>query len=253
LEVESHVLDNLAKRFAFFQGARDWTVTKSNLERFARQFPVQLQKPLCVLLEDVTTLDRSASRVGLERQLDACRDALPGSTVKIFGLSPNSGNILRAIAEGDLKTTLGDRFVFEHNDIMSLSVGDDTVVLVDDLITSGTQASTLLQALVGVPKESRLDPSEVNIFDGSLTQETIESLRHRPIRVVYVYGTFKGVARLEEVAKGLGISNFQVLVGQHFEPLNIASKYGQPLSDYLKSIGCESAGNIKYLFEKDQQ
>ncbi len=250
LEVEEHLLDNLEKRFAFFQGAGEWVVTKSSLERFVRQFPVELQRPLCDLLAEVTTIDRSASRRGLEQQLMACRAVLPGSAVRIFGLSPSSGSVLRAIAEGDLKSTLGDRFLFEHHDIMSLSVSDETVVLLDDLVTSGTQASTLLQALMGVAQESRLDPSEVNIFDGSLTEEQIESLRRRPVRVVYVYGSDKGTARLEEVAKGLGVSNFQVLVGQRFQPRDISSKYGQPLSDHLRSIGREVLATSKIYSRK---
>jgi len=230
-------LANLADRFGGFQGAAGWTVRKDTIEGFVRQFPCKLQKSVCDLLEKLKYLDRGALTSGLGRQLQRCSELIPNGKLRVVPLTPNSGHLMRMLAEADLKAKLGPRFVFEQSELSALSVSDDAIVTVDDLVTSGSQACTQLQALMGLPKDEWQDKDEKNIFEEPLSSPQRNSLKGCEVKALFAYGMESGRSALKETARALGIAKFDVLVDELGDPSDLAKQIDSSLRDFMTETG----------------
>lgn len=239
--VKTARLDKLADKFKLFQGGDGWSVSLESLVAFIKQFPVRLQDSICLLLERVELLDRIALTRSIGRQLKQFGLQYAGR-IEVVGLTPNSGNLVRMLGEADLSRGLGHRFVFQKS-IESIRPSENGIALVDDLVASGSQALTQLQAIIGLPKVEWQDPREVNIFRPKLGASQIDSLKNRPVRAIYAYGNRTGQTLVVDGAERLGLKNFDLSIEQEIERVDLERNYGRELTQFLKKVGREVLGS----------
>ena len=228
----------IADRFKTFQGARGWQVTEETVRAFIRQFPSYLQSELANLLESFDFLRRQIVTGSIERAFNGVQNDLPGTRARVYALSPSSGALWRVLLEADCKTTLGADVTFPHDELDALPLDDSLVVLVDDLIVSGSQSCNQLQAWMGIPAEERSDPKEVNISSRPLSEDRRESLKTRPVRLIVARASSEGMDATRECARGLGMTKFDVVAGDLLNGTSVSShRPSSELMDYLRACG----------------
>ena len=237
LTIDEDRLNRLSERFRFFQGANGWGVTSQTLANFVKQFPTRLQAQVCQLLESTEFLDRGKLTGALRRQLERLCEEFKGKKIKVVPLTPNSGNLIRMLLEGDVRAALEPSVEFQRTDISQFIPCGEPLVFVDDVFTSGSQAASQLQALMGIPPKNRADPRETNIFEPKLSDEQTGFLKTHPVRCIFASGTPEGAAAIESAASSSGLKDFAVFFDQAIARADIAVRFGVELTNFLASVG----------------
>lgn len=238
LKVNQARLEPLARRFAAFQGTGGWRISVDSIESFVRQFPMRLQEQVCQVLERFEFLDRALLCSAVQSTLSKILIGLSVSSVQIVGLTPNSGGLVQMLAEQDLRSALGTLCHFPKDGIEAAVRNGETVILVDDLSSSGSQASVQIQAWMGVPRNDWLDPTERNIFEQPLPIPLADKLKCIPVHLVLARGTAAGRQRIESIGHGLGLKNLKVHFQSSIEPPPLDALSSE-LRTHLAQIGIE--------------
>ncbi len=204
------VISTISTRFRSFDGAgttsaTSWRVGVDTVAAFIRQFPCNLQQLLVdeVLLH-IEVLDRAAVVSPIVERLKHLK--VESDQCAVLPFSPNSGNFVKMLTKAQGSHQLGDGVVFHDTPLRQLKSIDRRIVLVDDLLASGSQASVQFQAWFGVPRENWLDPEERGVDEEPLEERQRDALKASGVTLLVAKGTDKGCTRIRETAEQLGLN-----------------------------------------------
>lgn len=233
----------IARRLQGFGGEGSWQVTPAGVQTFVSQFPPRLRDDLLLALNRIHLLDRGVLATAMLAVLKRIAEKNPGKRLVITGFSPDSGNLTRMLFEQELKgeaERLGWLVRKDIEDALESMDDRSTLVLCDDNIVSGSQASCQLRSWMGVPREKWPAEmrSEQGIFDRQLRTMDQKALREKPWAIAVAVGTTEAESRVREIAKELALDFFQ---GLHFHAAldGVSLKAERRLQDYLEQVGRE--------------
>lgn len=179
--------NNLTK----FDGQYGWRITKELTEAYVWQYPPVYREQAKLLLNSIIVLDRFTIASKLRQSLEKVRSNTRNlSKIRIVSLSPNSGNEVRIALEeryrGD--SDFSKKFSIHHSISEAFKeLGQDQhIVLIDDNIVSGTQATAQLAWWLAIDKstwpsgladESNVDCSALQDSDAQQLGLLIRSAR----------------------------------------------------------------------------
>jgi deoxynucleoside triphosphate triphosphohydrolase SAMHD1 len=204
-------IDEIAGRLSSFNGHGNWRVSHQSIIAFLAQFPIGIRDEMAKLLSKIRLLDRAELVKPIRQSLT--KIDLKGGRGFITGLSPDSGNSVRTIVEHELSSTLlkeGWFFRKTVRDAISEARAEDTLVLVDDNVTSGSQAVCQFLAWSGVheSKWTSEQRSERGIEQTPLSARDLEVLKSVKLNIVTALGTDEAKNTLSSELISLGLKNF---------------------------------------------
>lgn len=226
----------VARSLAGFVGQQGWRVTPTTVAAFLDQFPPRLRDKMLEVLQGLTVFDSTEVATLLRPLLERTE-----GSVDVAALSPNSGmNARRALdTVGGGSATSRVRV---HNEVgTALRHSElDPLYLVDDNLSSGTQATAQILAWLGVPVESWPERcrKEDGIYTTALPEDERCRLRSRPIYVAVCAGRAEGGDALASVLAEHGVRNFKGLkYAREIEAR--PDEWDIDLRDFLTAVGTE--------------
>lgn len=231
--------DSIANRFKTFNGQRGWQVSGPSVRAFLEQFPPRLREELAELLENengVRFLDRTKVVGLLHTAIKEISSQVDGNRRFIAPLTPNSGNLVRQIIEQDLRASLAEiGWEIKHSisEVLGIAKKGDGLVLCDDNVSSGSQASAQFLSWYGRdrtewPYELR---TEAGIDDVALRENDKETLNGLNVGIAVCIKGENAAKNVSAQLEGLGI-NFQGICGG--ESLTNSAEQFEKLSPELK-------------------
>ena len=136
-----------------------------------------------------------------------------------------------------MRSSLPGTWNFPTGGIGALNPDVQHVVLVDDLVSSGSQATVQLQSWMGVPREHWLDPTEQNVDAHELPSAVRALLVNIPVDVVFAVGDLTAKATLESVGSTLGLEALTVRIERPFSVGSDTLERPDDLDQYLADVG----------------
>lgn len=193
-----------------FEGQGGWKITQNSARRFLSQFPPTLRSEFVdAFRQEFVILNRSKISIAFRKIIGELGAKLPSGV--LVSLTPDSGNFVRMLAEHELKSELegtGWRFSKSIEEALRSMAESETLVLCDDNISSGSQATAQLLAWLGVPRPS-WPPGcreEHGIFDTPLESEMADRLKRINIAFAFCIGPPNVPALLMNELKGHGLN-----------------------------------------------
>jgi len=158
----------------------------------------------------------------------------------VTGFSPDSGNLVRTETEHELSVALGaEGWVFKKTirDVFSDARPDDRLVLLDDNVTSGSQAVCQFLAWTGVREEDWTPEqrAERGIERTPLSVRDLEVLRSMRLSFVTALGTETARATLTAELPKLGVEKFDGVVFS--EEMHAGAYLSPELEKHLQEVG----------------
>jgi len=251
-------IEELAKKFQEFSGQHGWRVTAETIRQFTNQFPSAFRLQVQSLLKSFKFLNRAkvSTLLGkaLEKTLAKVKAEDPnGSNVHIVPLAGTSAHVVLELSKQELRSkfeTLRLKDYKSIHELLGVAKNGDTVIFVDDNVSSGTQFSAQLLCWIGRQGDSSNKSIQAEVG--------IERLKLNPNDIALL-SSFK-----IRLATCVGRSESEKSVRRHLAYLGDKLKFrglefGEPLSDptsainpnfrnYLSEVGSElirSAKNLK--------
>ncbi|MBB5036177.1 phosphoribosyltransferase-like protein [Prosthecobacter dejongeii] len=234
-------VEGIAAKLKGFSGEGSWQVTRESVHAFVTQFPPRLRKELLPALKRIQILDRARLAEAMDKNLDRLAEQHPKAAFVITGFSPDSGSLTRMLFEQELKSKAdknGWTICKSIEDALDAMKSESLLVLCDDNIVSGSQASCQLRSWMGVPREEWPAEmrSERGIFQHALRPQDQIALRKIPWAAIVAVGTQEAEDRLKEVAAEIKIGNFKGLYFHEGLDSNCLEADCE-LSHYLEEVG----------------
>ena len=234
IDAESSEVRRVAEKLRKFDGQRSWQVRNETVAAFVNQLPPRLRGlMLQSLSEKLIFFDRSEVSSSLLSIIGGL------GPVDVVGLSPNSGNFTRMLVESEARGNAAYNSIrFRHEIVGALSEpSEEPLILIDDNISSATQACAQFFSWSGVPRgswpvECR---DEDGIFEAALPKPELERMQARPIYVVVCAGRQVANEKLKETAAMLGFARFQAVRFKH--SIELAADWPEELRIYLADVG----------------
>ncbi len=239
VDIDPALMFSAARRLRDFTGQGNWRVDETTVEAFISQFPISLRAEAVELVDSFKVFNKVelATAVGAGiRGID-----LRGGRGYIAALSPDSGNVVRTTLEHELTTNLaplGWAFKKTVRDVFREAQPEDHLVLVDDNVTSGSQAICQFLAWLGIPEtEWTADQlREKGIERAPLDPRDIELLKKINLAVVVDSGTTRADENVTAMLAALGVERFQGIV--FHQALSLSSASLSPgMEDFLRAVG----------------
>lgn len=227
----------IAARFASYQGPGGWHLTEAHVEAFLRQFPCRLQAGMVAALSGLVPL--------------RTQDLVPAFRDRIASLASGESGVVDVVP---LSATSGARWVTELKDVLpkssraKLRLGSDLdealtdstapLILIDDLIASGTQAACVLHAWLGTERVHWPHPSEANVPREKLAPTQVEALKARNLHLLVGAAAQEGLDLIRSTAATLGLNRL-VVAQVHGLPEPLAEPLEADLQDFLRDVGTE--------------
>ncbi len=245
---ESIDVRRVAGKLDTFSGQRSWRVRNESVAAFVNQLPASLRNPMLRILGDeVIYFDREEIRRALLKmilQLGPC---------DVAALSPNSGVHTRAILEHETKGNKAYSEIRFRHEIGAAIDGpaSEPLILVDDNVSSGTQARAQLYSWTGVPRKDWPTEcqNEDGIFENPLSKDYLEKVRRRPIFIFVCAGRDEANTRISATGKELGFSQFKEVKYHHKIQ---GFKWPPELRDYLRDVGISLMAWANFRKSADQ-
>jgi hypothetical protein len=231
----SEAVRKVAQRLATFEGHRSWRVRRETVASFIDQFPPRLRQEMLRALAQIIFFDSAE----LKQSVLDLTVRLDSQPMDIVPLSANSGPFVRLTIEREAE----GRSAYAHlhfRKTITEALADTTdrpIVLVDDNISSATQARAQFLRWAGAPRENWPEEcrGEDGIFDEELTPDQLERMRQRPIYVVCSVGRPTAETNLRPVNDKLGFRAFRGVQWKH--PVEHVIEWSTELQDYLHEVG----------------
>jgi len=245
--VADRTLDRVASLLASFNGQGNWRVTPESVRAFLAQFPDPLRDGMADALLNMQLLGRAQLSELILGAL--AKIGLQGCKGFITGLSPDSGNRVRTEIEHELSATLkNDGWVFKKTirDVFSDAETNDRLVLLDDNVTSGSQAMCQFLAWAGVDRANWTSEqrAEVGIEQTPLSFRDMNALRSMRLSVVTALGTGLAHTTLAAELPKLGLDKFD---GLEFGK-EMRSEFALPpgLEDHMRAVGTSTLAWVRH-------
>jgi len=222
-------------------------VTPGSIRAFLAQFPDHLRSGMADVLLRMRLLDRARLTTLIRDAL--AKISLDGCRGYITGLSPDSGNHVRTQIEQELSGVLkNDGWVFKKTirDVFSDAKRDDKLVLLDDNVTSGSQAVCQFLAWTGVD-ESNWTPeqrAERGIERTPLSLRDKDVLQSMRLSVVTALGTDTARTTLTTELPKLGLEKFDGLMFS--EEMQSADALPPDLEEHMQAVGTSTLAWVRY-------
>jgi HD superfamily phosphohydrolase len=249
IDPESAEVRQVSDKLHKFDGQRSWQVRNESAAAFLNQFPPRLRSSMFKMLsEKLVYFDRTEIGSSL---ISTVRGLGP---IDVVPLSPNSGNFSRMIFEDAARgkeafATI--RFRSAITNALSENT-EQALVLVDDNISSATQARAQFLQWAGVPR-ANWPPEcqeEDGIFETVLPGDMLERMRSRPIYVGVCAGRDAANENLKQTARELGFAKFEAVRFNH--PIEQLSGWPEDLREFLKDVGFSIMAWARYRKTPDQ-
>jgi HD superfamily phosphohydrolase len=223
-----------------FDGEGSWRVTPESVAAFLSQFPPNLREEAARLLGGIKMIDRVAIRTAVA---DLVKKVPQTAGQKwLTQLSPNSGNIVRMLAESDLfKPFEQANWTAKPSlqDVLGEATVGDTILVIDDCAVSGIQASAQLLAWFGKPrsewpKECR---GERNISTTALDEKLRGVLSGSSVTFGFVTANETPKDKIVTIARELGLSQIDVTRSQDLT--HVQADMSQELRKFLTRVGAD--------------
>ena len=220
-----------ARTFRAFDGELGWAVDRTTLAAFVGQFPPRLRDPMLAMLTRGIMLDQTAMRAHLTTAIEL----RPGGGPAIAcPLSASSGG--RAIAM--IKHAAIPDVAFASS-LREALLSDDatTILLVDDNVASGVQASAQLHAYAGIAQRDRPArfADEDGLFEEGFVPDVLAAIKRRRIAVAVATGLKTGADLVADTAAALG---YKAFLGMTFGvPIADGLDWPSELREHLIAIG----------------
>jgi hypothetical protein len=225
-EATGERLIKLARRFHQYHSDAEIRVTKDHVHAFLDQFPEQLVIPALEMLEQIRFIDREKLGSGF---LDFLDKEIPGEAVLVpltSAFEKSAAHMSYYFADGELKRP-----------VLSLRQALQTgapLVIFDDVLISGTQATDILRVWFG--EDARLDED----LGRPLSPEERRALQSRRVLFRFVYGYAPGIERFSDAAIRYGleadVAAFE-LECEHKPLDNLDAQAAGELREYLRKVG----------------
>ncbi len=224
----------IARRLGRFRGQQSWRVTPVTTAAFVDQFPPGLRDGMLKALAEVTVLDSPTMEQGL---VGAISDI--GPDCDVAGLTPNSGNDVRRMVAQKVEELGLDALLRVHNDVSTAlrRSEDRPLVLVDDNLSSGTQARAQFLAWLGIPRHDWPEAlrNERKIIETPLQGDEGERFRSRPVHLLSYVGRKAAGPELAELLNKHGMRRFGGL--RVVQELEAARAWPPELRSFLTEVG----------------
>jgi HD superfamily phosphohydrolase len=228
----------MASRFDDFKGEGEWVVTSESVSAFMSQFPPRLRDEGADLVSNIRMINRAEIRRNVPKLVSKISAGSGGHWITNF--SPNSGSFVRMLAEQELRGPMKERgwsFAKSLNETLDKVADEDTILLIDDNATSGSQAASQLLRWLGIPREEW--PAELqletNIDDFTLSHSQQGKFRRVRTSLGFVLAGAEASDRILDVARSNGLDRLEVIEGDRIE--DVQPPLSDDLRDFLQSVG----------------
>jgi deoxynucleoside triphosphate triphosphohydrolase SAMHD1 len=244
IDPESAAVRKIAEKLGTFDGHRSWRVRGETVASFIDQFPPRFREEMLKALSDAVFFDRTE----LTQSVLQIISQLRSSNMDIVALSANSGQIVRYIIEQEAKgRSRYAHLCFRTSLTQALHAdSENLLVLVDDNISSATQARAQFLRWADVPRDKWPDEcrDEDGIMDEALAPIELERLQKCTIVIVCCAGRPLAEANLCPVLEGLG---FQAFVGVRWKhSVEHVVDWSPELREYLADVGLSLMAWARY-------
>lgn len=238
---------SIAKRLEGFEGEHLWRVRPRTVAQFLCQFPQRLRGEMTSMLEKIVFFDSQQLVQLLFEPLLELGEA------EVVPLSPNSGSDVRMKLERAAKGKDQYEKLTFINEIHA-TLSKDTMVplaLVDDNISTATQAQAQFLSWCGVPEERwPLEcQGEDGIFPTPLKQEALARLKTRPLKIIVAAGRAEADLKLKEKLTELGFTGF---LGVGYKHRIDGVEWSPELKQFLTEVGVSLLAWTKYRKRTDE-
>lgn len=228
---EAPIVADIARSLEKFDGQRSWAVHENTVAAFIDQFPPGLRASMQKLLQsDLIFFDRAEIASSLLSELNKIGRCVATA------LSPNSGNNARTVTADEAQGKGKYESISFKKDIRA-ALDDESgpLVLLDDNISSGIQATAQLYAWCGIPREKwPIECREEEGFEAALEPGQIQKLQKREIYIAVCLGRDEANKRLRRAANQLGLEKF---VGARYAHSFASVEWPKELRSFLSSVG----------------
>jgi HD superfamily phosphohydrolase len=254
VSVEDADVAAIAMKLRKFDGEQGWTVSPASCASFIAQFPPRFRNELRSLLDtNLHIIDRDVIRSNLLSIIRKIKADTPG-VVRVTGLTPDSGNVVRMLLEQEAHTALkaeGIELTKTIHDCLSKHTDKDTIVFCDDNISSGAQAQSQFRAWFDVPRAKWPEEHRrvSGIEEAALSPEDSDRLKAGKVAIAICEGLGSAQPGIREALKSLGMLNFcGLFIGQETSPA--AHLTSPELYEYMKKAGAELIAYCRYGSER---
>lgn len=243
--------DQVAERYARFEGERGWHISAGLVAGFVRQFPVNLRAEILEVLINGVFVDRGTISSTFAPMIREFASETGASTVIIYRFSHNSGAKTQSLFEQECRSQFpGPKFHFargigEIEQRLELDPSAATI-FVDDQFASGSQGTAQLLQWAGKPRKDW--PSSVrdekNITTEVLGPRAIEAFGTGNVALGFVYGSKIGQANLEETAGSVGFNGLKVIF--RHDIASAKPKMSMDLTGYLADVGRQLLRRVRH-------
>jgi deoxynucleoside triphosphate triphosphohydrolase SAMHD1 len=232
--IEDKKIRRIAEKLQHFDGFHSWRVTPRSAATFISQFPPSLRLSMTEIME--TKLEVINSKTAVEL-LAPMLEEMP-EQVDVVAFTPSSGSEIRNWLSKELGSD-NVRIQFPTDLKGALKVGTtNTIVFVDDNVSSTVQARAQFLSLMGVPRcqwpeECR---AEDNVFS-EIDSELITPFRERNIYLFVCAGVAGAEKKLQDCLQHYGYTNFRKL--RVAKPIDNSVNWDPELKAFLTSVGQE--------------
>ena len=226
--------EQLARRFAEYNGVGNWRVTAKHVEAFISQFPVGLRDEVESMVENFTVVGRALAKDAITEFLDRL-----GNDTAVLPFTRTSGNNFVELVKQELYDHVSGRGTSfpSVSEAKRLAKAGKNILFFDDNVSTGFQAEAVLNKLSGLRKrdwDHRLLVEWERVSD---IGKWPESLRDN-VSFGFIVGSDEGVSVVKRRANAHGFGG-SIL---SFMPPNqyTSDKPISPeLKDFLSLVGSE--------------
>lgn len=243
-------IEAIAQNLGLFSGQGNWSVSAASCKAFIAQFPPRLRREMTDVLTNLTFLGRNVIAPGLKAAMAKLTSTEPKHRRFVCGLSPDSGNFVRMILEQELRDDLErNGWIIKKTiyDVFSEACPDDTVILCDDNMVSGSQAECQFMAWLGILRSDWApdQKSEKGISDRAFDRRDQELFKAMRVGVAVCVGTQEADDRLRGKLASLGMTEF-LGVAYSQPPRPTSLELSEHLRSFLAEVGADLLATCRY-------
>jgi hypothetical protein len=228
-------IDSIADRFSEFSGEEGWKIRAPHVASFISQFPPRLRVEVIHLLLDTRRflfLNRTET---IDLVIQALQRLKLTRPLRLVPLTPSSGQYIRNHIRSSINPTNVSTHAGLADALNSLKKDGGSIVLVDDNIASGTQASRQLDIFM----EGAVEKPQGNYSIERLDGVAKDIFRSQDIGAAFSVGHSDGRDKLIETARRheLKLSPENVLYGRRLEEVSGKATVSEGLRSFLCEVG----------------
>jgi HD superfamily phosphohydrolase len=243
---------SMAEKYREFSGQHNWKVTVETIRQFLNQFPPKFRAEARALLTSLNFLNREVASRFLQEAIDQSLKKIKkekGSSIYLVPLAGTSAHMMLELLKQEFRDKLKAAAVHDCksvHEMLGVAQPGDTVIFVDDNISSGTQFSAQLLSWIGKQNDSTVlaVKNEVGIEKVALDLNSQQRFSQLNVRLATCVGkpsseleVKKNLAFVGHAINFTGLCYSQDLANQ--SPAVAATPLSVPFQAFLQHVGEE--------------